>query len=140
MPDINDIPVRVGSPSFDANALPLLHEIRHALGALASGGEARVIDLMAIPFGPGDEDLLLQVLGKGEVEASIDALGTSRVWESAYPGVWLLDHRDAEGRRIAFQVQVNTVPDILLTPAGDMAEAAERLDERLRQLGDTPEA
>ncbi len=136
MPGISDIPIRVDSPSFNANALPLLHEIRHALGDLASGGGPRVIDLMAIPFGPGDEDLLLQVLGTGEVKASVNAMGTSQVWESSYPGVWLLDHRDMDGRRIAFQVQVSTVPDILLTPPGDMADAAERLGERLRQLNE----
>ena len=134
MPNLSDIPIRIDNPSFHANAIPLLHEIRHALRKLAAGGETRIIDLMAIPFGPGDEDLLLEVLGRGEVEAKVTALGSSRVWESAYPGVWVLDHRDTDDIRIAFQVQVTAVPDIVCTPADDMIESTERLDERLQEL------
>ncbi len=134
MPSLEDIPIRIDKPSFHANAVPLLHEIRHALQELADKGETRSIDLMAIPFGPGDEDLLLEVLGRGEIEAEVNALGPSRVWESAYPGVWLLDHRDRDDKRIAFEVQITSIPGILCTPAGDMAEAAEHLDQRLREL------
>ena len=35
MPKLSDIPVRIDNPGFQANALPLLHEIRHALQELA---------------------------------------------------------------------------------------------------------
>jgi hydrogenase-1 operon protein HyaF len=131
MSGLGDIPIRIDNPSFNVNAVPLLHEIRHALQALAAGGATRIIDLMAIPFGPGDEELLLQVLGQGEVRAKVEALGLSRVWETAFPGVWLLDHRDQGDRRIAFQVQITRIPDILCTPAEDLSEAAERLGGRL---------
>ena len=80
------------------NALPILHEVRHALERLATTGAPGIIDLRAIPFGPGDEARLLARLGRGEVEAVINALGETRIWESAIPAVWVIDHYNV-GRR-----------------------------------------
>ena len=45
---------------------------------LADTGEPTRIDLAALPFGPGDEKRLLGWLGRGEVSATIDALGPTR--------------------------------------------------------------
>jgi len=134
MTRLSDIPVKLASPSFQASALPLLYEIQHALETLAAGGEEHAIDLMAIPFGPGDEEKLLAVLGEGEVQATINTLGISRIWESAFPGVWLVDHRDPDGRRIAFQVQVTRMPDILQTSQADLVDAGQDLRQRLAEL------
>lgn len=113
------------------NALPLLHEIRHALERLIHQGESTAIDLRALPFGPGDEAELLAVLGRGEVQASLEALGTSRVWETSFPGVWVVDHRDPEGRRIALAIEVTRIPEVLLSQPGDLRTALGRLDETL---------
>ncbi len=55
------------------NTLPLLNEVRHALKRLVRTGESTIIDLRAIPFGPGDEERLLDLLGQGEVMATLDA-------------------------------------------------------------------
>lgn len=126
----------VAEPSADRvglteNALPLLHEIRHALKKLLEDGESTTIDLHAIPFGPGDEDRLLSVLGDGEVSATVDALGLSHIKETRYPGVWLIDHRNPENERIAFQIVIAAVPDILSSQQGDIQDALEHLSKTL---------
>lgn len=135
MPKLESIPIRVETAPGEAqswgNALPVLHEIRHALKRLADGGARTQIDLGAIPFGPGDEERLLNLLGRGEVEARVDAFGPTRIWESAIPGVWLVDHHNAEDERIALHVEVARVPELLCTQARDLQEAAEKLEARI---------
>jgi len=118
-------------PGEWGNALPVLHEIRHALARLAESGESRVIDLNAMPFGPGDEERLLALLGQGEIEARLNALGVTEIRETAVPGVWLVDHRNAEGERLVLHIEINTVPDILRTQAPDLRDAVATLDARL---------
>jgi hydrogenase-1 operon protein HyaF len=135
MAGLNGIGVTVATPAAHpadwGNTLPILHEVRHGLHRLSETGEATVIDLHALPFGPGDEERLLALLGHGEVEAQIDALGPTRVWESAFPGVWLLDHRNAEDERLALHIEISRVPEILRSQSEDIADAIVRLDARI---------
>jgi HupH hydrogenase expression protein, C-terminal conserved region len=138
MRSLKDIGVKIESLSFHHNALPILHELRHALVRLAEAGESKVIDLRAIPFGPGDERLLLDVLGEGEVSATVNALGPTLVRETAFPGVWLVDYRDATDGRVALQIEVAEVPGILRSQPEDVRDAAQRLGERLEGLGEPP--
>jgi hydrogenase-1 operon protein HyaF len=125
------------------NTLPLLHEIRHALTRLARTGESTLIDLLAMPFGPGDEEQLFLTLGRGEVEASIHALGATKVWETQYPGVWVVDHYNGDRQRVALHVEVTKIPHILLSQQQDIDDAIPRLDARLPAVGgditDSPE-
>jgi hydrogenase-1 operon protein HyaF len=135
MRGIESIPVRV-EQSGEAlpecgNALPILHEILHGLKRLVDDGETTLIDLTAIPFGPGDEERLLSLLGRGEVEATLDALGTSYIRETSVPGVWLVDHRNADHERIAMHIEITTVPEILCTQAQDLQVAVAALDARI---------
>ena len=120
------------------NAIPVLHEIRHALDKLASTGEATVIDLSAIPFGPGDREQLLEALGEGEVEASVHALGETRVSETRYPGVWLVQHLSPHGNDLATQIEVTRLPAMLVTPEQDIADASDALAKHLQQDTDQP--
>lgn len=135
MPGLADIPVSVepteASPRAWGNSLPILHEIRHGLIRLAESGERTLIDLNAIPFGPGDEDRLIGLLGRGEVEAEIEALGPTLVWETAVPGVWLIDHRNLEDQRLALHVEIAMVPEILRTQPEEVRDAVSRLDARI---------
>ena len=117
------------------NSLPILHEIRHGLVRLAQSGERTLIDLNAIPFGPGDEERLLALLGTGEVQASLDALGISRIWESAIPGVWVTDHYNADNERVALRIEVNRIPEILCTQDDEIQDAVALLDARLQAAG-----
>lgn len=135
MSTLADIPIQLEQspppPRDFGNALPILGEIRHALARLAETGEATRIDLAAIPFGPGDEDRLLELLGRGEVQATVEALGPTRIWESRFPGVWLVDYANADSQRLALQVEVDEVPQILRTQRPDLADSLSALDARL---------
>jgi hydrogenase-1 operon protein HyaF len=142
MTGLSSIPIQVetpnATPAQHGNAIPILHEVRHALTRLIELGESTQIDLNAIPFGPGDEERLLTLLGSGEVEASIQALGPTRVWETAIPGVWLVDYSNEEGERLALYLEVTTVPEILRTQREDLATAVAALDTRLAPGADDP--
>ena len=115
------------------NSLPILHEIRHGLKRLAETGESTLIDLNSIPFGPGDETRLLEMLGEGEVKAEINALGPTRVWESAIAGVWIIDHRNLEEQRLTLHIEITRIPDILRTQPQDVQDSIRILDERLAE-------
>ena len=135
------IAVEVPRPAQEwGNALPILHEIRHGLERLAATGEPTLIDLRAIPFGPGDEARLLERLGRGEVEARIHALGETLIRETAIPAVWLVDFLNAEGARIALHLQIDRIPGLLMTQPEDLAEAPARLDRLLKELAGGGEA
>jgi len=110
------------------NGLPILYELRHGLKRLAQTGESTQIDLSSIPFGPGDEERLLARLGKGEVDANIDALGPTRVRETGIHGVWLVDYRNVEGQRLALHIEISSVPDILRTQPPDIQDAINTLE------------
>ncbi len=135
MPRLQDIEVRTetpsSSPTHHGNALPILHEILHALQRLSQRGEATVIDLRAIPFGPGDEGQLLDLLGHGEIQVNLDSLGTSEIWESRYPGVWVIEHKNTEDERIALLIEVTHVPEILRSQKMDIDESISRLFDQL---------
>ena len=74
------------------NLLPLLHEIRHALDQLLGSGEKTVIDLSAMPLSESELQTLIEFLGEGEVKAELDILGGSRIVETRFSGVWLVQH------------------------------------------------
>lgn len=125
------------SPRSFGNAFPVLNEIRHALQRLVQTGEAARIDLSAMPFGPGDLDRLTEWLGTGEVEATVDALGPTRIQETAIPGVWLVDYRNAEQQRLTLHLEIASVPEILRPQPQDLADALAQLDARLEQATGT---
>jgi len=135
MQKLQDIEVRTDTPSDKpsqyGNALPILHEILHAMQRLNVDGESTVIDLRAIPFGPGDEDKLLNILGQGEIQVRLDSLGLSEIWETDYHGVWVIDHKNNVDERIALQIEVTQVPQILLAQQTDISDSISRLFEEL---------
>ena len=135
MGELQDIPVRLeGSSALDGlthNVVPVLHEVRHALDLLADQGKSTIIDLTAMPFASGDEEQLRTALGEGEVVATIQAIGETRVCETGYSGVWLVEHFSPEQDRIALHLEVAEVPFLLKTPQDDLDDARKRLGKRL---------
>ncbi|MCG6871940.1 MAG: hydrogenase expression/formation protein [Gammaproteobacteria bacterium] len=117
-----------------ANAVPLLAEIRHALERLTKTGEGTVIDLLSVPMTGNDLSDLASALGSGEVEARLDALGPSLVRETAYPGVWWVEHFNAGQQTIARHIEVTPVPEILRADPRALEESAARLARQLDDL------
>ena len=120
-----------GDEAWRGNALPILNEIRHALARLLDSGETTVIDLGALPMGPQDEAELLAALGEGEVEATNNAGGPSSVRETAFPGVWLLPHRNEAGETLARFIEIAFVPELLMSQTEDVADSAAELAKKL---------
>jgi molybdopterin-guanine dinucleotide biosynthesis protein MobB len=119
-----------------ATLAPLLEEIRQGLRHLHRTGESSVIDLLSADFGPGEVEGLIETLGVGEVDASIRTDGISRVYETRYRGVWVVEHRAGEGERLALQIEITSVPDLLQTQPEDLEEAALELAGLLGETGD----
>jgi hydrogenase-1 operon protein HyaF len=112
------------------NVRPLLNEVLHAIDRLLDTGESTTIDLAGLPFGPGELEHLEATLGEGELAAGLDALGTSRIRETAYPGVWWLEHRNAHDEIVGRFIEITHVPEILTSQDADIAAGRARLGEQ----------
>jgi hydrogenase-1 operon protein HyaF len=136
MQRLQDIAIKVESPegaqASHGNVLPILHEILHALQRFSCEGVPHCIDLRSLPFGPGDEEQLLSLLGRGEIHVSMDALGESTLWETGFSGVWVVDHRNADGERIALQIEIGSVPEIVFSQQEDIVDAIKRLQAQFQ--------
>lgn len=113
------------------NVLPLLHEVKHALGKLIDNGESTVIDLRSIPLAPGEETRILQSLGEGEVHVELDTLGKSEIYETHYSGVWVVTHHNEQEATIGRFIEVTTMPEILFSQKEDMADSLSNLADKL---------
>ncbi len=134
MTSLGDIPVMLGGQAAITdfgNALPVLSEVRHALARLIETGDPTQIDLGAMPFGPGDEERLMALLGNGEVTATIDALGPTRIRETAFGGVWIVEYLNADEQRVALHLEIDEVPRMLRPQPGDLDDALSAMDARL---------
>jgi hydrogenase-1 operon protein HyaF len=118
------------------NAAPVLHEIKHALNALLNDGTTATIDLGAIPFAPGDERILDEMLGVGEVHATLRVMGESHVRETAIAGVWRIDHLNESGEIQSRFIEITLMPEILKTQTEDAVMGLETLTARLQQQDD----
>ncbi|MCB1758364.1 MAG: hydrogenase accessory protein HupE [Gammaproteobacteria bacterium] len=138
MTALEKIPILVEAPEAAAqsylNTLPLLHEILHALRRLHRDGTSTALDLLAMPFGPGDEARLFEFLGNGELSAELDAMGQSSIRESRFSGVWIIEHKSSGGRRVALQIEVTRLPAILQTQPEDIGAGLDAMQEALETL------
>lgn len=124
-----------GEPELRGNALPLLHEIRHALARLLEEGEPTVIDVQSIPMGPGDMTRLMDALGEGEVKAELEALGKTVIRESRYSGVWIIEHMNTSGGIASRFVEITWVPSLLQAQVEDVQKGLEELADALAPAG-----
>jgi hydrogenase-1 operon protein HyaF len=113
------------------NVLPLLHEIKHALQRLVEQGREDIIDLGSIPMTSDDEQVLESFLGRGEVRASLEALGKSEIRETRFSGVWWIIHYNENDERIGHFIEITSMPQILKSQAEDMQAALSELNEQL---------
>jgi len=113
------------------NVKPLLNEVKHALDNLIETGNNTMIDLRSIPLAPGEEEKILSLLGVGEVQAQLDALGLSEIFETHYAGVWVVTHYNDEGHIISRFIEVTRMPEILCSQTEDIMSAYSRLGQTL---------
>ena len=128
MTTLGDIDVEV--QAMHGNVQPILNEIVHALDRLIDSDEATTIDLAGLPFAPGEIDALEASLGSGEVSAQLDALGTSIIRETLYPGVWWIEHRNVYDEVVGRYLEVTRMPEILSSQVADICAGRARLSEQ----------
>ncbi len=118
---LRDIAVRVEAlPASRIGGIrPILREIETLLAAFVKTGQGGSIDLHSLPLAPADFEALDAALGEGEVQATIRALGETRVRETAIHGVWRVTHCNAGGDAVVDLIEVCDAPDILKTHAAD---------------------
>jgi len=115
---------------FYGNVRPILNEVMHAVDRLLETDEPTTIDLAGLPFGPGELEHLEATLGTGELAAKLDALGTSRIRETAYPGVWWLEHRNAFDEVVGRYLEITRTPEILSSQEADIIAGRARLEDQ----------
>jgi hydrogenase-1 operon protein HyaF len=116
------------------NVQPIMHQIRHALNRLLSSGETTVIDLRSIPLAPTEESTILEILGRGEVRARLDALGPSEIIETECAGVWLVTHYNENDSTVSRFIEITEMPDILKSQHCDMSTGLLMLSHKLEAL------
>ena len=115
---------------FHGNVRLIINEVLHAVDRLLETGEPTTIDLAGLPFGPGELEHLEATLGTGELSAKLDALGISRIRETAYPGVWWLEHRNAHDEIVGRYLEITRTPEILSSQDADILAGRARLEDQ----------
>ena len=128
MTTLGDIEVQV--QAMHGNVQPILNEILHALDRLIDNDEATTIDLASLPFAPGELEELEASLASGEVSAQLDALGTSIIRETLYPGVWWIEHRNVYDEVVGRYLEITRMPEILSSQIADIRAGRARLGEQ----------
>jgi hydrogenase-1 operon protein HyaF len=141
MNDLKGIPIAVADDpaglTLSGNAVPVLHEIQSLLSDLVTSGKSASIDLRSLPLLPSDYEKLKEVLGQGEVSATLEALGVTHVRETAIHGVWWVMHYNSDETIIAEFLEVTTMPEILRTHPADARAGLDLLQSRLTPLTET---
>lgn len=141
MTGLQDIGVKVVPASEASGALTIparaiLHELAALLERLVDSGESGSIDLRSLPLGPGDHERLEAFLGQGEVSAVVEALGSTRVRETAVRGVWWVTHCNVDEEVVAELLEVTRCPAILETQPEDAREGLAELRARLQETAE----
>lgn len=127
MTSVDEIAVQV--QAMHGNVRPILNEVMHALDKLLEDDITTTIDLAGLPFAPGELDELEAALGTGELSAQLDALGSSRIRETTYPGVWWIEHRNVNDEVVGRYLEITRLPDILSSQEADICAGRARLGE-----------
>jgi hydrogenase-1 operon protein HyaF len=112
-------------------AWSVISEVRTLLDRLAARGESSGIDLRSLPLTDADRTQLEDLLGKGEVYCELKLMGSTKVWETAYAGVWWVRHMGAGDKVSSEEIAVTGVPEILRAHPADISASAEMLGREL---------
>ena len=114
-------------------AKAVMHEISARLDDLSGDGKESAIDLRSLPLTDADVLELESLLGKGEVQAELSVIGTTRIWETAFTGVWWVRHLGSNQQTASEEIAITALPEILKSHPEDIHTAAARLRDHLEQ-------
>ena len=132
----SDLQDQQDSPEITENVRALLSEISTMLSTLINDAKTDIIDLPSLPLLAGEHDAIKTILGQGEIQASLDSLGSSTIYETALSGVWWISHNNENGDCIAETIEVTTIPKILESQPADIEIASLALKEQLEDWVD----
>jgi HupH hydrogenase expression protein, C-terminal conserved region len=120
------------APGLTGMADAVMNEIASLAAKHCTDGGSAAIELTSMPLTAQDRAEIEARLGRGEVEATVEAAGRSEVWETTYAGVWFVRHLGLDGEVANEMVEICLAPLILFSHPDDRRAAAARLGEDLR--------
>ena len=129
--DIGIVVRNEAAEGLGAGVNAILYELAGMLETLLDSGHGNAIDLRSLPLTPDEYTQLRATLGEGEVSAEVDALGPTRLRETAVHGVWWITHYNTQDQVLAEFLEVTEVPQLLKTERDDLREGLDLLNERL---------
>ena len=140
MSELRKIPVTVESANWDQLPVtPLvkavLLELMDMIVSLDETGATNFIDIKSLPMMHNELEQLRHILGKGEVEAIVEALGPSHITETLIPGVWWVTHKNAQDEVVSEFIEVTTLPEILVSQHEDLWNNVDLFKARLSEFG-----
>ena len=140
MSELKHIPITVETESLDQLPVPplvkaVLLELMDMVVALDETGATNFIDIKSLPLMQSELEQLRHILGKGEVEAIVEALGPSQITETLIPGVWWVTHKNAQEEVVSEFIEVTTLPEILVSQHEELWNNVDLLKARLSEFG-----
>lgn len=140
MTEFQQIPITVEPESWDQMPVAplvkaILQELMDMIISLDETGATNFVDIKSLPLMHNEIEQLKHILGKGEVEATVDALGPSRIAETSIPGVWWVTHLNSQEEIVSEFIEVTTLPEILLSQHEDLWNNVDLLKARFKEFG-----
>jgi hydrogenase-1 operon protein HyaF len=129
-----NIPVITETDGLTGTAPAVLREIAEMLAHLLQTKETGLIDLRNLPLSPADRDWLREHLGKGEVTMTLATGGRSQIRETAFPGVWWIEHHNEQDVLYSEFIEVAYVPELALAHPDDVIRGQESLNSKLTEI------
>jgi len=109
----------------------LLSEILARLETLVATGETARIDLRRLPLPERGLDTVRDLLGEGEVNATLRGVASCVFRETRIFGVWWMTQHNTAGTVVGEFIEIAPVPELLKSEHTEMADAVEDLRRRL---------
>ena len=117
------------------NSIPILKEILQALKDLYEKGEEHIIYINKLPITPEDRELLLDVLGEGQVRISYKSkTQPAEWWETGIYGVWVGIIKDRDGKPILETIEITFFPKLASAQKEDIKESIDYLEEKIKEI------
>ena len=133
---LENIPIDIvqdtnGTAHTSLQIIAILEELQQKMLDLIRTGKTGSIDIHGLPLLPIEIGYLKDLLGEGEVNVTVKALGTSRIHETGIPGIWWITHFNANEDVMTELIEVTTLPEIIKTHRSTLPAGLEALEQRL---------
>lgn len=121
------------------NAPAILMELVQALKDLYEKGEEHIIYINKLPLTEEDREVLLDVLGEGQVRISLSSKVQPVEWrETGISGIWIGVFYDRDNKPILETIEVCHFPQLAKAQREDIEESIRVLKERIEAIVPPP--